>query len=194
MSNYADLPGISLGDVGTEGWADQVRDNFDWVTHRPNAGSQSGAPAARLGRASTEAGWPSGSGIPFLNADTYYNRGGLITVSGAEATLIVPTGGAGIYEIGGAARLACTYAGSGSGEVGISLAIGAATLDYVSRPSEVGSGSTVKTHRLSLSTEYLCAEGDYIQLVLLHTNQSNVDVVSSGAYSPVLWARWMGHA
>lgn len=194
--SYADLVRPSLGDYTAVAWGDQTCDNFEWVTHKPDGGTPTGAPAARLWRSTNQNSVSSGEGISFATADASYIRGGFNFGTPPEAALVVPTGAFGIYAVGGCARLACTYDGSGVGEIGLQLRMTATspTSAIIAAGSVVNEASGLRHVDIAVSTEVLVTEpSSSFSLEVFYSNQTTVDVVSSSdKFSPVLWARWVG--
>lgn len=161
-----------------------VRDNGRWLSHASTGGS----PTCRVYNSTTITGVSSGTAIP-LDSERW-DVGNMHSTVSTTSRVTVPTGGAGLYEIGGSARLSALYDGSGAGEVGVELRLNGTTTIGVSRHLvEMASARTVYE---TVTTLWRMAAGDYVELVISYLNMTTVDVIAGTAYSPELWARWVG--
>ncbi len=169
-----------------------VRDNERWLAYAPTGGAALG----ELWRSTNQTAIASDDAIvfdtPYRNLISTTARGGILNGSGPY-TLRVPSGGEGVYAVGGCARLAATYDGSGAGEVGISLVYDTGTEYTVDASTVIHEGGAARTFRFSVSAQFEASAANAIfELHVIYQNMSNVDVVSADIYSPVLWARRIG--
>lgn len=188
MTGYGDLSTVSTGGTGTAAYANQLKDNFDWLALKDNT---SGAPAGRIWRSTTQSAVADSADIVMSNSGYDYTRGGMVT--GTPSTLIVPSGGAGIYAVTASARLSATYDGSGAGDFGIKLICRSGGGDNIiaatTHEHEYGSA---RVGLFNLAADYLAAVGDQFLLQVSWANMSNVDVIAAAQYSPIVTARWVG--
>lgn len=113
-----------------------------------------------------------------------FDDGGMHSVVSNTSRITVPTGGGGLYIIGAAAE----FAQNATGIRDIFIVLnGTTTIGFQRSTSPSASAAT----RLSTTTAYVLNDGDYVELRCNQTSGGNLNIVSAGDSSPVLWCCWM---
>jgi hypothetical protein len=161
-----------------------TRDNGRWLSHSATGG----APCCRVFNSTSITGIGSGAAITFDSES--FDVGGMHSTVTSTERLTVPTGGGGLYMLGGMARLQAAYDGSGNGEVGLQIVVNGTTTIGVTRV--VNEFATSRTWYVNVTAVWRMSAGDYATLQVGYLNQTNVDVIAGTNYSPTFWAIWMG--
>lgn len=107
------------------------------------------------------------------------------SATAAYRRLVVPSGGDGLYLIGGSVTFDTSGASSGGSIKGLRIVLNS-TIIIAERLIGVVHGSL--DYALSLCTLYELAAADYVELVAY--TSTDVDIVASGNSSPEFWAVW----
>lgn len=114
--------------------------------------------------------------------------GGCHSTSSNTSRLTVPTGGAGIFLIGGCV----TFAASGDGNRELYIRLNGTTKIWADEaPSNAGFAEQVT---LPLVTFYPLAAGDYVELVANQTSGGALNMLALANYSPEFWFTWIATA
>jgi hypothetical protein len=120
-----------------------------------------------------------------FNTERHDTNGMHSTVSNT-GRLTAPSGGGGIYLLGGCAE--CDFTGE-TGSVGLRLLLNGTTV--IAQNGLVRITSTA-SRSLSIETVYILSVTDYVELQVYTT--MDVDVAVQSNYSPEFWAIWMRRA
>ena len=105
--------------------------------------------------------------------------------------LTVPTGGTGLYLIGGNVEFDTSGETSGEIPMGVRILLNGATViasDYRTQSTHDGAEDS----RVSITTMYSLAATNYLELQAWVG--SNVNILVTGNYSPEFWATWIRRA
>jgi hypothetical protein len=119
-----------------------------------------------------------------LTFDTeVFDDGGMHSTSTNTARITVPTGGSGLYIIGGNVEFASNSTGVRSAFIVLN---GSTSLAIVSSPA-----ASASVTRLSVSTIYALNDGDYVELKAQQSSGGALNLNSSSDNSPIFWACWL---
>lgn len=111
-----------------------------------------------------------------------WDNGGCHSTASNTSRITVPSGGDGIWLVGGAVRWSNTDT---DGTRQVQLRVNG-TL-YIAIQECIGTAGD--TH-MTVSKLVPLAAADYVELVVYQNSGSSIDVVSTSAYSPEFWAIW----
>lgn len=161
-------------------WNADVVDNLDWLAHE----SSGGAPMARVYNSTAFSVANTTFTAITFNSERY-DIGACHSTSSNTSRLTVPSGGGGVYIIGGCA----SFAANATGIRQLSIRVNGTTdIWAVSDTSVTASGAA----NLALTTDYRLAAGDYVELVAYQSSGGNLNVSNAGSYSPEFFFRWVG--
>jgi len=165
----------AAGTAPPASWGDAVRDDLEWFAN--------GKPRARVTHSSNQS-ISNGVNTAIQFNSERYDVGGCHSTSSNTTRLTVPTGGGGLYHIGGSIHCA-----TGSGSRILSIRVnGSTSIAGISTP-----GDTTVGNYLSLSTDYELADGDYVELVLYQDSGGNLTVSKVDRNTPEFWFRWVAN-
>jgi len=178
---YTNPPTRSTGNNITAAiWNSDLANNFKWFAHEATGG----APACRAFNSTNFSVADNTLTAITLNSERYDIGGCHSTVSNTSR-LTVPSGGGGIYSIGGSA----TFDANATG-VRLLLIRLNGTTDIGA--NGVSSASAGGSQQINVSSDFRLAAGDHVELVAFQSSGGNLDVLQAGAYSPEFWFRWVG--
>lgn len=158
-------------------WGDTVRDDLQWL-----AGASSGPkPSCRVYNSAAISVANNANVALTFNSERFDNAA-MHSTSSNTSRLTVPTGGAGLYLLGGSVA----FAANSTGYRYISIYLNGATHLAINL-SPAMSGND---HYLAISTLHALSDGDYVELVVAQTSGAAVNVLTAGNYSPEFWAIW----
>lgn len=108
-----------------------------------------------------------------------YDVGGCHSTVSNTGRLTVPTGKGGVYHIGGCVQ----FASNGTGERILDIRLNGTT--FIARQRDTV--NTATTHTLNVSTDYLLAAGDFVELVVFQNTGGALNVDSQVSLSPEFW-------
>jgi hypothetical protein len=112
-----------------------------------------------------------------------YDTGATHSTSSNTSRLTVPSGGGGVYHIGGCA----VFASNATGVRALWIQVNGATrIAQVAVPA-----SSATDQGMHVSCDYLLAAGDYVELACIQTSGGALNVTASANYSPEFWFRWV---
>lgn len=177
------MPYVSPGSVHTPttgaappaGWGTAVNDGFDWFADdRPRARVYNTNAIAIV----------SGTPTALTFNSERYDVGGCHSTSSNPSRLTVPSGGTGLYAIGGSVR----FAGSHTGSIRqIYIRINGSTIIAVIATPGIASSADW----LTINSEWEMNAGDYAELIAVQSSGGAMDVVVAASYSPEFWFRWV---
>jgi hypothetical protein len=187
MSTYSEPTDIAANSGAASAWANTyVRDNMRFLARDDSNSRDDCAPMGFL--------MSNVDQTAVANDDQIYMTqpidewGEMISSpSGGHYWLQAPIYG--YYEFTAMCRLACTYDGSGNGEVGLKIYQPDSGIILGLESVSLEANRTVRIHVHSVP--YVLAPGQQVELRLFSQNMSNVDVKYSDRYSPTLWGRWV---
>lgn len=97
--------------------------------------------------------------------------------------ITVPSGGGGLYLIGGCIE----FAANATGLRGAQIRLNGTTVIAVQEAPSVGAGSA---HPIMVTTAYQLAAGDYVELMGKQSSGGSLNMLATGNYSPEFWAIW----
>lgn len=154
-------------------------DNIKWLAHE----SSGGAPTARVYNSTNFS-----VATATLTAITFnterFDVGSCHSTSSNTSRLTVPSGGGGIYEIGGCVQ----YAANATGTRSTSIRINGTTT--VAAESVVSLTANAFAH--TVKCLYRLAAADYVELCIYQTSGGNLNIEAATNYSPEFWFRWVG--
>lgn len=165
---YNTLTDLTTGDVLTETWVDEAKENFDNLIVPPMAQVTSGTAWSIPTGTATTLGWTS----EHFDTDSMWTSGTALTVNTA-----------GVYMVRGGVR----WAAGSVGERVLRVMSGTVPIATDRRAA----GSYI-THEQSVSGLWDFAVGNEISLQVFHNEGSAIDVAVFAHYSPVLGAAWLG--
>lgn len=166
--------------ISTSNWNTDIVDNVKWLAGESSGGS----PRCRVYNSAAFS--VANNTLTAVTFDTEnYDYGGCHSTSSNTSRLTVPSGGGGLYHIGGCAVFAANA--TGIREVRI-LLNGTTILARSGSTSLSASGD----HPLAIETDYRLAAADYVELVVYQTSGGNLNVQQSGMASPSFYFRWVG--
>lgn len=123
-----------------------------------------------------------------LTFDTeVFDSGAMHSTSTNTGRITVPTGGGGVYVVGGTVEFAANATGYRS--IGIRLNGG----NTITGHRAITSSASVTT-RLSTSAIYSLAAGDYLELQVFQNSGGALNALALADYSPTFWACWLAVA
>lgn len=179
---YVDLNSLHNPSTGTSppaSWGDAARDNDAW-----NAGDgAAGKPMCRVYSSVTQNIATATNTALTFNSERY-DPTGMHSTSSNTSRITVPSGGAGVYHIGGCA----VFAANATGVRAIWIMLNGAT--RISQWAVPASSATDQA--MHVSCDYKLAVSDYVELYVLQTSGGLLAVNSTSAYSPEFWCHWVG--
>jgi hypothetical protein len=160
-------------------WNADVVDNLDWLAHE----STGGAPTCGVfNNANFSVANNTLTAITF-NSERW-DIGACHSTSSNTSRLTVPSGGGGIYMIGGNVQ----YASSATGVRSTSIRLNGTTT--IAAMSDNSLTATTLAH--TICTMRRLAAADYVELTVFQTSGGNLNVEFATAYSPEFWFKWVG--
>lgn len=182
---YSDPQGTHNPATGTSppaAWGDLVRDDVVWLAG--DSGSGNGKPMCRVYYLSNSSiATATFTAISFLSER--YDVGGCHSTASNQSRLTVPTGGDGVYHIGGNA----TFAANATGIRELRIRLNGSTYIAVQSDTTVSASGD---HSMNVSCEYKLVAADYVELVVYQTSGGLLNVNASTNYSPEFWWSWQG--
>lgn len=182
---YSDPNSIHNPSTGTSppaSWGDNLRDNIVWLAGDSASGNPK--PMCRVYHNTSQsvatATWTS---LAF-NSERY-DVGTMHSTSTNTSRITIPSGGDGVYSIGGSMQFAN---GSSTGVRVAGILLNGATYLQTNGFNSVTSDAT----SVVVQCDYKLAAGDYIQLQAYQTSGGLLNVFSNANYSPEFWCHWVG--
>lgn len=113
----------------------------------------------------------------------WYDYGAMHSTSTNPGRITIPTGGAGLYHVGGAVIFDCSATAAGESYYGLQIIVNGADV-YAEHRFSLPNRSM--DHGLNISCDVTLAVADYIELRVY--TSSDYNVLAAGAYSPAFWA------
>ena len=124
--------------------------------------------------------------VTALTFDTeVLDDGGLHSTSVNTSRITIPADGAGWYSIGGHVR----FAASATGYREVKVRLNGVTDLAIQRVNNSGATDDC---RVSISTEYPLAVGDYVELCATQNSGGALNVIGGGVNTPAFYAKWQG--
>jgi hypothetical protein len=159
-------------------WNADMVDNVKWV-----AGDSGGKPSCRVYNSANYAIANATQQAISFDSETRDNGGMHSTVS-LQTRIVVPSGAAGFYLIGGHA----TFASNATGVRQLQIRVNGTTQIATSEVNSLSANAL----SLTVVTVYPLAVSDYVELMAYQTSGGNLDVQANNRYSPDFWAVWTG--
>lgn len=170
----------STGNVlSASNWNTDMVDNVKWLAHE----SSGGAPMARVYN-STNFSVATASLTAITFNSERFDVGSCHSTSSNTSRLTVPSGGGGVYEIGGCVQYAANATGVRSTSVYLN---GTTPIAVNSLPSVA---AVAFAHQVSCF--YRLSAADYVELCIYQTSGGNLNIEAASNYSPEFWFRWVG--
>jgi hypothetical protein len=181
---YSDPNSIHNPATGTSppaSWGDNIRDNVVWLAGDGASGNSK--PMCRVYHNASQniatATWTS-----VLCNSERYDIGGMHSTTTNTSRITVPTGGAGVYHIGGQVRFATNATG-----------IRAIRL-LLNNTTSIGQRNSTATStdpcHIGIACDYKLAAGDYVEVQVYQSSGGILAVDSSSAESPEFYVHWVG--
>jgi hypothetical protein len=117
-----------------------------------------------------------------LNSERH-DTGAMHSTVSNTSRITVPTGGGGVYAVGGCVD----FANNGTGVRAIGIRLNGTTFLAVhTSPTRTDGGQPT----LSIATEYLLAAGDYVELMAWQNSGGALNLTSSANFAPEFHASW----
>ena len=173
----------ATGNSPPASWGDEVRAGLVWCAG--DSASGNAKPMCRIYNSAAQNISTALFTALSFNSERY-DVGGMHSTSALLTRITVPTGGAGVYHLGASVR----FEASPGGSVRVlRLRLNGATYLTGNETAPVGSSGDTQ---LTVSCDYKLAEGDYIEAVVFQNAGVTLQVLVTGAYSPEMWAHWVG--
>lgn len=132
----------------------------------------------------------SGSWVAITHNSENYDTDALHSTSSNTQRLTIPSGGDGLYHIGGVVRFGTGIEENNSSLYALRILLNGTTIIAMTQQKTY----RAETHDLvmSISTDYALSATDYVELQA-YTNQS-IDAEAVSSYAPVFWAHWFRRA
>lgn len=166
----------SVGDVLTAADLNTYqRDNIAWLaTDKPHC---------RVRNTANISHTSSGSYQALTFNSERVDVGSMHDTSTNTSRITVPSGGGGLYAIGGCIE----FAGSGTGRRGIQIRLNGTTVIAREETGNLGAND----HAVTVATVYQLAAGDYVELMGLQASGGSLNMLATSAYSPEFYAHWL---
>lgn len=158
-------------------WGDAVNDAASWLS----GSAANPKPSCRVYKSSAQS-ITTGTNTAITFDSERFDNGGMHSTSVNTSRITIPTGGGGIYLIGGA----ISWAANATGVRYVSVYLNGTTHLGISEDTSV----TATDHYMTVSTLYALSAGDYVELVVQQSSGGNLNIQSVSAYSPEFWAIW----
>ena len=120
-----------------------------------------------------------------FNSETY-DTNSMHSTSSNTGRLTAPTGGGGIYIIGGCVRFDSSGQGSGSNNYGLQVRVNGATV--IAQVFQSLNHNSIDLD-VTISTAYQLSATDYVELLVYTV--VDVDILAVTDNSPTFWASWV---
>ncbi len=162
-------------------WGDNVRDNIVWLAG--DAASGGPKPMCRVyNNASINIATATNTALTF-NSERY-DVGGMHSTSVNTSRITIPTGGGGVYHLGGCV----VFASNATGVRAVWLMLNGAT--RIVQQAQPASSATDQA--ITVSCDYKLAAADYVELFVFQSSGGILAVNSTSAYTPEAWCHWVG--
>jgi hypothetical protein len=181
---YSDLNTIHTPATGTSPpatWGAANRNNDAWLAG--DSASGNGKPMCRIYN-SGNLSIATATNTSLTFDSERYDVGGCHSTSTNTSRLTVPTGGAGVYHIGGCAVFAATATGIRA----LWVLLNSSTRIVQKLDAATSGGDQA----MAVSCDYKLAAGDYVELQVIQSSGGLLNINSSASYSPELWWHWVG--
>lgn len=155
-------------------WGDTVRDDLEWFANN--------RPRARVYNSAAES-ITTGTNTALTFNTERYDTGGCHSTVSNTSRLTVPSGGGGLYHIGGT----ITFAANATGDRALWIQLNGATRLVQDLRRASGTFET----SINVVCDYVLAAGDYVELYVFQSSGGNLNVNASSAYTPEFWFRWV---
>lgn len=163
-------------------WGDIVRDDVVWLGG--DSASGNGKPMCRVYYLSdTSVATATFTALSFLSER--YDVGGCHSTASNQSRLTVPSGGGGVYQIGGNA----TFDANATGIRELRIRLNGTTYIAASSATTVSASGG---QSMNVSCDYKLTAADYVELVAYQTSGGLLDVLASSNISPEFWWSWQG--
>lgn len=166
----------TAGQPATAPWGDAVRDAAVYLA--------TGKPRARVYNDAAISIVTSGTPQALTFNAERYDTGGTHSLVTNTGRLTVPTGEGGVYCISGHVA----FASHATGRRHLSIFVGNGTTEIASVQVAAVNGAST---RLSVTTDYALAAGDFVTLWVTQDSGAALNVTASGNYSPEFSFMWM---
>jgi hypothetical protein len=153
-----------------------LRDNMKWLS--------TDAPCCRCRKTTAFSHNSSGNYLAITFDANRFDNASLHSTSSNTERIVVPTGGAGKFDIGGCLEFAANATGARYGGIGLS---GIATL--LSRFGWIA-GNASYGAALNPTAVWSAAVADYFTLAAWQDSGGTLNVNATGNYTPEFWAVW----
>lgn len=153
----------------------ELADDIKWLaeTH----------PSARVFNSATISITTSGTAQALTFNSERWDIGGTHSTASLTSRLTVPSGGDGVYAIGGSAR----FAANATGDRQLQILVNATTpIAIQAVPTSSASADTI----LTIETLYRLVAGDYVELYARQTAGAALNITFAVNYSPEFWFEW----
>lgn len=185
MSGFSDPNGThdpASSTVPPAAWGDLVRDDIVWLGG--DSASGNGKPMCRVYNSAALSIATATATVITFNSERY-DVGGCHSTSSNTGRLTVPSGGGGVYHIGGSV----SFAANATGIRNVSIRLnGTTVIDGLDAHAASAAGPLT----LSVNTEYKLAAADYVELLVTQTSGGLLNVSAAGNYSPEFHWSWLG--
>lgn len=171
--NSIDNP--TTGNAILASWGDTVRDDLDWLS--------TSMPHARVYNSAAISHATSGSNQIITFNSERYDTGSCHSTVSNTSRLTVPSGGGGVYSIGGCVGFLANATGVRYAYIVVN---GATTIALNTAPAT----SAIDT-RVTVACDYLLAAGDYVELGAYQNSGGALNMTATGNMCPEFWFRWV---
>lgn len=151
------------------------RDNIKWLgTDKPHC---------RVRNTANISHTSSGSYQALTFNSERVDVGSMHDTSSNTGRITIPSGGGGLYLIGGCIE----FAANATGLRGAQIRLNGSTVIVIQEAPSIGAGSA---HPIAVTTAYQLAAGDYLELMGKQSSGGNLNMLATANYSPEFWAVW----
>lgn len=184
MAGYSDPQGTHNPATGTSppaSWGDLIRDDVVWLA----GDSASGNPKPMCRVSNSAAISVANATATAVTFDTEsYDVGGMHSTSSNTNRITIPSGGGGVYSIGGSIQ----WAANATGARAVYIRVNGATIIELDEITPFAAATI--TH--GVSTQYKLAAADYVELIVNQTSGGALNTNAAASYAPIFYAHWVG--
>lgn len=181
---YSDPNSVHNPATGTSppaAWGDLIRDDIAWLAGDGASGNPK--PMCRAYSSANQSIATATNTSLALNSERY-DVGACHSTITNNSRMTIPSGGGGVYHIGGCV----VFAANATGIRAVWIQMNGAT-----RISEQDAPSlSANTCSLQVSCDYKLAAGDYVELQVYQSSGGLLSVTSNSNWSPEFWLHWIG--
>ena len=152
-----------------------LRDNTDWIgTSHPHC---------RVYNSANISITTSGTAQAVTFDSERYDVANMHSTSSNTSRITVPTGGGGVYIVGGA----LSWTANATGVRQTRLQTNGTTIYLIAESATTTATSAMP---LPVATAIAMVAGDYVELIALQTSGGALNTLASSNYAPEFWAHW----